>query len=131
MSDDQPVEVAEFLGALDSATPEALAAHIAGNYWEITRHVETYLAGTPLMRTRTFDEREPEFRMLSAPELTRAFEAGEARMRVRIEELLSIQDNPVLRLANRQMHAAGFLKHSRSECAEADTRANASGNARR
>lgn len=128
VTNDQPVEVAEFLSALDSSTPSALtacpartvhtlAAHIAGNYKEITRHVDAYLAGTPLMRTRTFDEREPEFRMLSAPDLTSAIDDGEARMRASINELLSIQDDPVLRWTNRQVHAAGFLKHSRSECA--------------
>jgi hypothetical protein len=124
----QPLEVAEFLSALDSSVPEALtacpartvhllAAHVAGNYREITRHVDAYLAGTPLMRTRTFDEREPEFRVLSAPELTSAIADGEQRMRASIEELLDREPDPVLRWTNRQVHAAGFLKHSRSECA--------------
>jgi len=124
----RPLEVAEFLDALDSSSPDALTAcpartahllgaHLAGNYREITRHVEAYSAGTPLMRTRAFDEREPEFRVKTAPELLRAIDEGERRMRDVLGELLANEEDPVLRWTNRQVHAAGFLKHSRSECA--------------
>lgn len=127
-TDSQPVEVGEFLSALDSSAPTALTAcpartahalgsHVAGNYEEIRRHVDAYLAGTPLMRTRTFDEREPEFRALSPGKLLDAIETGEQRMRHSIAELLEREPDPVLRWTNRQVHAAGFLKHSRSECA--------------
>lgn len=123
-----PVEVAEFLAVLDSHAPGALtgcpartahhlAAHVAGNYREITRHVEAYLSGTPLTRTRAFDEREPEFRVLTPPALMSAIATGEERMRLRITELLDREPDPVLRWTNRQVHVAGFLKHSRSECA--------------
>jgi hypothetical protein len=125
---DQPVEVGEFLNVLDSSDPHALtacpartvhllAAHAAGNYREITRHVDAYLAGTPLMRTCTFDEREPEFRVMSPARLPDAIADGEARMRASIAELLEREPDPVLRWTSRQVHAAGFLKHSRSECA--------------
>jgi hypothetical protein len=124
----QPSEVTEFLNALDSTTPGALTAcpgrtahllgaHVAGNYREITRHVDAYLAGEPLARTRMFDEREPEFRVMSAPELVRAIETGEAAMRRSLDELLARESNAVLRWTNRQVQASGFLKHSRSECA--------------
>jgi hypothetical protein len=71
-----PAEVTAFLNALDSSLPEAptacpartvrlLGAHMAGNYREITRHLEAYLTGSQVTRTRTFDDREPEFRELS------------------------------------------------------------------
>ena len=127
-TDTTPIEVVEFLTALDSCPPQALTAcpartahlmgaHIAGNYLEITRHVEAYLAGSPLMRTRAFDEREPEFRQMAAPQLLDAIVAGEERMRVRLGELLAREPDPVLRWTNRQVPAVGFLKHSRSECA--------------
>lgn len=123
-----PLEVAEFLNVLDSCSPSALtwcpartarylAAHVAGNYREITRHIEAYLSGSPLIRTRAFDEREPEFRLMSSPELVSSIAAGEERMRLRIAELLEREADPVLRWTNRQVHAVGFLKHSRSECA--------------
>lgn len=128
MSDAVPIEVEEFLNAMDSRDPEALtgcpsrtvryvAAHIAGNYREITRHVEAYLSGNPLTRTRTFDEREPEFREQSSPELISSISTGEARMRRRMAELLEREADPILQWTNRQVHASGFLKHSRSECA--------------
>lgn len=127
-TDVRPIEVSEFLDALDSTPPTALTAcpartahllgaHLAGNYREITRHVEAYMAGEPLMRTRAFDEREPEFRVMTAPELLRAIDEGEQRLRGVLGELLAREEDPVLRWTNRQVHAAGFLKHSRSECA--------------
>jgi hypothetical protein len=75
------------------------------------------LSGSPLTRTRAFDEREPEFRVMSSPELMSSIASGEDRMRLRIAELLDREADPVLRWTNRQVHAAGFLKHSRSECA--------------
>ena len=126
--DTVPAEVTEFLNALDSSpagavtacparTAHLLAAHVAGNYREITRHVEAYLAGNPLTRTRAFDEREPEFRIMSPPQLVSGIAAGEKLMRTRIAELLDREPDPVLRWTNRQVRAAGFLKHSRSECA--------------
>jgi hypothetical protein len=128
MTDSIPVEVAEFLNVLDSQdlgaltgcpsrTAQYVAAHIAGNYQEITRHVEAYLSGSPLTRTRAFDEREPEFRVQSAPELISSIADGEERMRLRMAELLDRESDPILRWTNRQVHAVGFLKHSRSECA--------------
>jgi len=90
---------------------------VAGNYCEITRHVDAYLRGTPLTRTRTFDEREPEFRVLPPDRLLRSIVDGEDRMRRSLAELLDCEPDPVLRWTSRQVHAAGFLKHSRSECA--------------
>jgi hypothetical protein len=128
-TDEQPVEVAEFLAVLDSdvagdgltycpgRTVHTLAAHIAGNYAEITRHVDGYLDRRPVARTRTFDEREGEFRALSAPRLMCAIEEGDERMRRAIGTLLAAEPDPVLRWTNREVHAAGFLKHARSECA--------------
>jgi hypothetical protein len=128
VTDVRPLEVSEFLDALDSTPPASLTAcpartahllgaHVAGNYREITRHVEAYTADAPLMRTRAFDEREPEFRVMNAPDLLRAIDEGERRMRGALGELLAREEDPVLRWTNRQVHAAGFLKHSRSECA--------------
>ncbi|GAA1960355.1 maleylpyruvate isomerase N-terminal domain-containing protein [Kitasatospora viridis] len=129
-SDDhgRPAEVTEFLNILDTARSDALTAcpgrtvhmigaHLAGNYLEITRHVDAYLKGEPLSRTRTFDEREPEFRRMTAPQLTASIADGEQRMRRSMAELLEREEDPVLRWTNREVHAAGFLKHSRSECA--------------
>ncbi|TCO62020.1 maleylpyruvate isomerase N-terminal domain-containing protein [Actinocrispum wychmicini] len=124
----QPLEAAEFLTALDSSLPNALtacpgrtvhtlAAHVTGTYYEITRHVDNYMAGTPLQRTRTFDEREPEFRVLSAPDLMRAFEEGERRMRASLAELFDKEPDPVLLWTKRQAHATSFIKHQRDECA--------------
>lgn len=127
-TDTTPIEVVEFLNALDSCPPQALTAcpartahrmgaHIAGNYREITRHVEACLAGSPLMRTRAFDEREPEFREMAAPQLLDAIVTGEARMRACLGELLAREPDSVMRWTNRQVPTAGFLKHCRSECA--------------
>ncbi|WP_026425582.1 maleylpyruvate isomerase N-terminal domain-containing protein [Actinokineospora inagensis] len=125
---EQPVEIAEFVKTLDTIDPNGftacpsrtahlLSAHVAGNYLEITRHVEAYLAGAPLARTRTFDEREPEFRTKTSPQLIESIVDGEARLRAAMSELLALDHDPIVRWTNRRVHAVGFLKHSRSECA--------------
>jgi Mycothiol maleylpyruvate isomerase N-terminal domain len=123
-----PAEVTEFLDTLDSnpanaltactgRTAHLLGAHMAGSYKEIARHVEAYMSGSPLARTRTFDEREAEFRAMSAPQLLSSIADREQRMRIVIGELLEREPDPVLRWTGRQVHAREFLKHSRSECA--------------
>jgi len=127
-ADVTPAEVTEFLDTLDSSpanaltacparTAHLLGAHMAGSYKEIARHVEAYMSGSPLARTRTFDERELEFRAMSAPQLLSRIADGEERMRILIGELLEREPDPVLRWTGRQVHAAEFIKHSRSECA--------------
>ncbi len=123
-----PAEVTEFFDTLDSSpanaltacpgrTAHLLGAHMAGTYKEISRHVAAYLSGSPLARTRTFDEREQEFRGMSAPQLLSRLAEGEERVRIIVGELLERESDPVLRWTGRQVHAAEFLKHSRSECA--------------
>jgi hypothetical protein len=124
----RPVEVDRVLDTLDAEpghgltscpgrTTHELAAHLAGNYREITRHVDAQLAGHPLSRTRTFDEREGEFRLMDAPSLMAAIADGEEAMRRSLAALLAVDEDPVLRWTNRLVHATGFLKHTRSECA--------------
>ena len=123
-----PEEVVAFIEALESNDPGALTAcpgrtvhsigaHLAGNCREIALHIEAQLAGHPLTRTRAFDEREPEFRVMTAPRLLRSIVDGEQRMRACLGELLAREEDPIVRWTGRQVHAAGFLKHSRSECA--------------
>jgi hypothetical protein len=51
------------------------------------------------------------------PALVSAIDEGEQRMRRSLGELLEREQDPVLRWTNRQVKAAGFVKHSRSECA--------------
>ena len=127
-TDTAPIEFVEFVTALESNDPGALTAcpgrtvhsigaHLAGNCREIALHVEAQLAGRPLTRTRAFDEREPEFRVMAAPQLLRCVVDGEQRLRAGLGELLARDEDPILRWTGRQVHAAGFLKHSRSECA--------------
>lgn len=79
--------------------------------------MEAYLAGSPLTSTRSFDERDPEFREMTASQLLRSITDGEQRLRTSLDELLAREPDPVLRWTNRQVPAAGFLKHGRSECA--------------
>lgn len=124
----RPAEVTEFFDLLDSSpanaltacpgrTAHLLGAHMAGSYKEIGRTVAAYMSGSPLASTRTFDERELEFRAMSAPRLMSSLADGEERMRILIGELLEREPDPVLRWTGRQVHAAEFPKHSRSECA--------------
>ena len=124
----RPREVSSFIATLDSSEPTALTAcpgrtvhligsHMAGSYKEMTRHVDAYLAGKPLTRSRMFEEREPEFRNLSSPDLIAAVDRNESQLRSSMSELIEREPDATLMWTSRMVRADGFLKHSRNECA--------------
>jgi hypothetical protein len=73
-------EADAFLTAIDKTAPEAvsacagwtsheIAAHVAGIAVEVIRHLEPYLQGDPVPRTRSFEEREAPLQMIKHPAL--------------------------------------------------------------
>ncbi len=123
----RPVEVEALLETLERTPPNALSAcpgrtahtigaHVAGAYEEIARHAEAFAAGSPLLTTRTFDEREAGYRMMTPAEQHPWIERNEERMRRSVAEVLELEPDPVMRWTGRQVKVRGFLKHMRSEC---------------
>ena len=69
MTIERSMEAYAFLATIDAASPEAvsacegwttheIAAHVTGIAVEVTRHLEPYLQGEPVPKTRGFEEGE-------------------------------------------------------------------------
>jgi hypothetical protein len=127
-ADERPIEAEAFLTALQDQSPGALTAcegwtvhdlgaHLAGAFEEVIRHVRAYQAGSPLTSTRTFEEREPEFRALPPARLLRAVERGEQDMRSSVTEVLATEPDATLAWTGRTMRIDAFTSHLRNECA--------------
>jgi hypothetical protein len=54
----------EVVSACEGWTAHDVTAHLAAAAVEIIRHLQPYLHGEPVPKTRTFEEREPPFRAL-------------------------------------------------------------------
>jgi uncharacterized protein (TIGR03083 family) len=121
-------ELVALLATLDAADPSALtscpgwtahhiAAHIAGNYAEVRRHVEAFADGDPLRHTRGFDEREGPLRELDRPTLLQRIHEDAAATVSAIDGVLETRPDAELRWTNRMVRVSGFSKHMRSEAA--------------
>src|ERR1700689_3545403 len=92
-------EAEAFLTAIDKTAPEAvracagwttheIAAHVTGIAVEVTRHLEPYLQGDPVPRTRSFEEREAPLQRTEHPALLSRLDTAEERMRRLVGEVL-------------------------------------------
>jgi uncharacterized protein (TIGR03083 family) len=119
-------ELSALLSTLDDCDPAALtscagwtvhhiAAHIAGNYEEVRRHVEAYAAGHPLAETRSWEEREPAWRALDHASLLRGVEREAERASSAVRTLLEADPDAELRWTGRTVRVSGFMTHMRSE----------------
>ena len=61
----------EVVSACEGWTAHEVTAHLAASAAEVTRHLEPYLDGQPVPRTRTFEEREPPYQALDDAALLR------------------------------------------------------------
>jgi hypothetical protein len=126
MNDSAPTELTALLSTLDDVDPLALtscpgwtahhlAAHIAGNYEEIRRHVESFADGHPLERTRSWDEREASLRELDHQALIRLIADEASATPMAIAHVVDQALGAELMWTNRMVPVAGFLTHLRSE----------------
>ena len=118
--------MAALLATLDETDPRALtscpgwtahhlAAHVAGNYEEVRRHVDALSDGHPLERTRSWDEREASLRELDHGLLLGRIADEALASAVAIAGALERQPEVELRWTNRTVSVSGFLTHMRSE----------------
>jgi hypothetical protein len=96
-------------------TAHHLAAHIAGNYEEVRRHVEAHNRGTPLTKTRSWEEREASWRELAHGLLLRRLVDEAAASATAIAEAVEARPDAVLAWTGRTVAVAGFPTHMRSE----------------
>jgi hypothetical protein len=98
-------------------TAHDVTAHLAAGAAEVTRHLEPYLAGDPVPRTRGFEEREAPYRALGDAALMHRLEIEEQRVRAMLGEVLAAEPDAVIPWTGRQMPVAKFVPHLRSEFA--------------
>jgi len=119
-------EADAFLTTIDSAAPEAvsacdgwttheIAAHVNGIAVEVIRHLDAYLDGDPVPKTRSFEEREAPLQALDHDELLVRLDSDEARMRRLVEEVLDRDPDAVIPWTGRNMAVAKFIPHLRNE----------------
>lgn len=119
-------ELAALLSTLDATDPMALtscpgwtahhlAAHIAGNYEEVRRHVAAFNDGRPLERTRTRDERESSLRELDHGALLGRIADEASATATAIAAALGTEPAATLTWTGRTVSVSGFATHMRSE----------------
>ena len=109
------VTAPELVSACEGWTAHEIAAHITGNAVEIVRHLEPYLQGDPVPKTRSFEEREAPLRALAHADLLARLDRDEQRMRTVIADVLTREPEAVIPWTGRQMAVAKFIPHMRNE----------------
>jgi hypothetical protein len=109
------VTAPELVSACDGWTAHEIAAHVTGNAVEIVRHLEPYLQGDPVPKTRSFEEREAPLRALAHADLLTRLDRDEQRMRAVIADVLAREPEAVIPWTGRQMAVAKFIPHMRNE----------------
>src|ERR1700679_2134989 len=120
------IEADAFLATIDAAAPNAvsacagwttheIAAHVTGIANEVTRHLEPYLQGDPVPRTRSFEEREAPLQALGHADLLNRLDSEETQMRRLVAEVLDREPEAVIPWTGRHMAVAKFVPHLRNE----------------
>lgn len=111
ISQTDPVSVSSCQGW----TTHEIAAHVTAIAVEVIRHLDPYLNGDPVPRTRGFEEREAPFQAMAHPALLARLDAEEQRMRSTVNDVLDGEPEAVIPWTGRQMAVAKFIPHLRNE----------------
>jgi hypothetical protein len=123
---DRSSEADAFLDTIQQANPDAvsacdgwtaheIAAHVAGIAVEVIRHLDPYLQGDPVPKTRSFEEREAPLQALDHPTLLDRLDTEEQRMRAVLAAVLEHEPEAVIPWTGRHMAVAKFIPHVRNE----------------
>ena len=123
---ERSIEADAFLATIDAAAPNAvsacagwttheIAAHVTGIAREVTRHLEPYLQGEPVPKTRGFEEREAPLQALEHADLLRRLDSEETHMRHLVADVLDREPEAVIPWTGRHMAVAKFIPHLRNE----------------
>ncbi len=119
-------EAVAFLATIDQAAPQAvsacagwttheIAAHVTGIAVEVIRHLEPYLQGDPVPKTRSFEEREAPLQATGHQDLLRRLDAEETQMRALVDDVLGREPDAVIPWTGRHLAVAKFIPHLRNE----------------
>jgi hypothetical protein len=123
---ERSAEADAFLAAIDATAPDAvsacpgwttheIAAHVTGIAIEVVRHLEPYLQGDPVPRTRSFEEREAPLQAMPHRRLLSRLDGEELRMRRVVTDVLDREPTAVIPWTGRRMAVAKFVPHLRNE----------------
>lgn len=107
----------EVVSACEGWTAHDVTAHLTGIAVEVSRHLSPYLAGEPIPKTRSFEEREAPLQAMADAELRQRLEVEEEQMRLLIDQVLATEPNAIITWTGRQMAVAKFGPHMRNEFA--------------
>jgi hypothetical protein len=119
-------EAEEFLATIGAVAPAAvsacagwttheIAAHVTGIAVEVIRHLEPFLQGDEVPRTRSFEEREAPLQAVDHERLLVRLDAEEHRMRRLVDDVLAREQDAVIPWTGREMAVTKFIPHLRNE----------------
>jgi hypothetical protein len=103
------------VSACDGWTTHEIAAHVTGIAVEVIRHLEPYLQGDPVPKTRSFEEREAPLQAMEHDVLLGRLDVEEQRMRQIVADVLDREPEAVIPWTGREMAVAKFIPHLRNE----------------
>lgn len=103
------------ISSCDGWTSHEIAAHVTGIAVEVNRHLDPFLQGTAVPKTRSFEEREAPLRAMGQADLLNFLDAEEKRMRRLVADVLEMNPESVIPWTGRSMAVAKFIPHLRNE----------------
>ncbi len=119
-------EADAFIATVDKTEPQAVsacegwtthevAAHVTGIAVEVIRHLDPFLQGDEVPKTRSFEEREAPLQAMEHADLLGRLDVEETRMRRLVDEVLGRDPDAVIPWTGRHMAVAKFIPHLRNE----------------
>jgi hypothetical protein len=103
------------VSSCDGWTTHEIAAHVTGIAVEVNRHLDPYLQGDPVPKTRSFEEREAPLQSIGHDGLLIRLDVEEQRMRSLVADVLVGNPDSVIPWTGRRMAVAKFIPHLRNE----------------
>jgi Mycothiol maleylpyruvate isomerase N-terminal domain len=103
------------ISSCDGWTTHEIAAHVTGIAVEVNRHLDPFIQGAPVPKTRSFEEREAPLQAMGPADLLNQLDVEEQRMRVLVADALEINSESVIPWTGRRMPVAKFIPHLRNE----------------
>jgi hypothetical protein len=103
------------ISSCDGWTVHEIAAHVTGIAVEVSRHLDPFLQGDLVPKTRSFEEREAPLQAMKHEDLLLRLDVEEQGMRVLAADVLEVNPDGVIPWTGRQMEVAKFIPHLRNE----------------
>lgn len=103
------------ISSCDGWTAHEIAAHVTGIAVEVNRHLDPFLQGDSIPKTRPFEEREAPLQAMDHGDLLLRLDLEELRMRELVTDVLEVHPDSVIRWTGRSMAVAKFIPHLRNE----------------